>query len=637
MLELRITVRNRSGQEDRRAVAVEIGIPGERPRDAPKPTYAPRRIRLGQILIEAGLITQAQLRQALDEQRKTGERIGQVLRGMGLVSSEGIAAALAQQLGIEFIRLTQTPPDEAVLLHVPEALAKRHQVIPIRVEDRTLTLGMVDPVDLIAIDDLRKLTGMEIEPAVISPDDFQRALAEYPTLDGTLADVIGGIETTEAFGEEEPADKLREVAQEAPVIRLTNLVIVQAVRQGASDIHIEPQERLLRVRYRIDGVLSPAMTPPKHVHAALASRIKIMANVNIAERRVPQDGRIQLKVDGRDITLRVSTMPTTWGEKVVMRILDKEGALVSIERLGLQPEDRLRFERLIAMPHGIILLTGPTGSGKTTSLYSILNRLNRPEVNIITIEDPVEYQVPGIAQVQVNPKAGLTFVGGLRAFLRQDPDIIMVGEIRDEDTARTAIQAALTGHLVLSTLHTNDASGAVTRLVDMGVESFLVASSVIGVVAQRLVRVLCERCKEPYTPSHDLLERLGLTEMPASPTFHRAVGCQFCHGSGYKGRIGLFEVLTVDGTIKDLIAKSATPNQIRDVAVAAGMRTLVRDGLDKVLAGTTSLEEILRVVYVEDRRPARAAASSAPVSDESASVPPPQPEVVERTAVNLES
>jgi type II secretory ATPase GspE/PulE/Tfp pilus assembly ATPase PilB-like protein len=330
-------------------------------------------------------------------------------------------------------------------------------------------------------------------------------------------------------------------------------------------------------------------------------------------------------------------MPTTWGEKVVMRILDKEGALVSIERLGLQPEDRQRFERLIAMPHGIILLTGPTGSGKTTSLYAILSRLNRPEVNIITIEDPVEYQVPGIAQVQVNPKAGLTFVGGLRAFLRQDPDIIMVGEIRDEDTARTAIQAALTGHLVLSTLHTNDASGAVTRLVDMGVEPFLVASSVTGVVAQRLVRVLCERCREPYTPSDDLLARLGLTDLSESPTFYRAAGCQFCHGTGYKGRIGLFEVLMVDGTIKDLIAKSAAPNEIRDIAVAGGMRTLVRDGLDKILTGTTSLEEILRVVYVEDQRPPRAAASSASVSDEPASVAPPEPEVVERLTVSLES
>jgi type II secretion system protein E len=419
--------------------------------------------------------------------------------------------------------------------------------------------------------------------------------------------MIGEIETKGALDEEEPLDKLRAVAQEAPVIRLANLVVLQAVRQSASDIHVEPQERVLRVRYRVDGVLSPVMSPPKHVHAALVSRLKIMAGMNIAERRVPQDGRIPLKVDNRDITLRVSTIPTTWGEKVVMRILDKQGALVGIERLGLQPEDRQRFDRIIGKPHGIILLTGPTGSGKTTSLYAMLNRLNRPEVNIITIEDPVEYPVPGIAQVQVNPKAGLTFAGGLRAFLRQDPDIIMVGEIRDEETGRIAIQAALTGHLVLSTLHTNDAPSAITRLVDMGIEPFLVSSSTIGVIAQRLVRVLCDRCKEPYTPPDELLDRLGLQGMLEPTTFYRAKGCQFCHQTGYRGRIGIFEVMTIDETLRDLIAKNATSVQIREAAIAGGMRMLQEDGLAKVLAGVTSLEEVLRVALVEDRSTRRAA------------------------------
>ncbi len=610
MLELRVTVRNRSGHETRRTVSVDVIPQAERPPQSPRPSYAPKRIRLGQILVEAGLITQAQLRQALDDQRKTGERIGQVIRGMGLASPEGVAAALAQQLDIEFIRLERLTRDETVLLHVPEVMARNYQVIPIRAEGRTLTLGMVDPLDLIAIDYFRKLTGMNIQPAVIIPDDFQRALGEYPTPEGTLAETIGEIQTSEGLGEEEFADQLRAVAQEAPVVRLANLVILQAVRQGASDIHIEPQERLLRIRNRVDGVLGVVMTPPKHVHAALVSRLKIMANMNIAERRAPQDGRIQLKVDYRDITLRVSTVPTTWGEKVVMRILDKEGALVGVEKLGLQPEDRQRFDRIIAKPYGIILLTGPTGSGKTTSLYAILNRLNRPEVNIITIEDPVEYQVPGIAQVQVNPKAGLTFASGLRSFLRQDPDIIMVGEIRDEETGRIAIQAALTGHLVLSTLHTNDAPSAVTRLADMGIEPFLVASATIGVIAQRLVRVLCERCREPYTPSRDLLDRLGLSEMEELPTLYRAKGCDLCHQRGYKGRIGLFEVMEVDEAIRNLIAKNATSAEIKNAALAGGVRMLQQDGLAKVLAGVTSLEEVFRVAFVEEKtvRPARAAA-----------------------------
>ncbi len=607
MPELRISVRNRFGEEVCRTVLVEVIPEAARPPESPRLSYAPRRIRLGQILVEAGLITQEQLRQALDEQRTTGERIGHVIRGMGLASPEGIAAALAQQQDIEFIRINQLTSDEAVLSHVSETLARRYQVIPVRVENRTLVLGMVDPLDLIAIDDLRRLTGMDIEPAIIISDDFQRAIAQYPTLDGTLSDMIGEIETRAGPDDAEPTERLRAVAQEAPVIRLANLVILQAVRQGASDIHVEPQERLLRVRYRVDGVLSGVMTPPKHVHAALVSRLKIMASINIAERRVPQDGRIQLKVDNRDITLRVSTVPTTWGEKVVMRILDKESTLVGVERLGLQPTDRQRFDRIIAKPHGIVLLTGPTGSGKTTSLYAILNRLNKPDVNIITIEDPVEYQVPGISQVQVNPKAGLTFAGGLRSFLRQDPDIIMVGEIRDEETGRIAIQAALTGHLVLSTLHTNDAPSAVTRLVDMGIESFLVASSTIGVIAQRLVRVLCEKCREPYTPARELLDRLGFPYTAEPPTFYRPKGCQFCHQSGYKGRVGIFEVMAVDGALRDLIAKNASSTQIRDVAVTMGMRVLQEDGLAKVAAGVTSLEEVFRVAFVEDKTPRREA------------------------------
>jgi type IV pilus assembly protein PilB len=606
MPEIRVTVRDRLGQAAHRTFTIEVakpGLPG--PVDVRRPGRPRQRIRLGQILIEAGLVTQAQLQQALARQRETGERLGQIILGMGLGSQEGVAAAIAQQLGIPFVRLSETRPDVAVLLRVPEFMARRHQVIPIRQTDRSLLLGMVDPVDILAIDDVRRETGLEIDPAVITADDFQRALSVYPTPVSVVDEAVQDVVPLDEIAEDEAPDRLKELADEAPVVRLANLIIVQAVRQAASDIHVEPMETMVRVRYRVDGSLYNAMTPPVHVKGALVSRLKIMATMNIAERRIPQDGRIQLKVDDRDIDLRVSSIPTTWGEKIVMRILDKRGAFVGIDKLGMAPQALTRFEKMISRPHGILLITGPTGSGKSTSLYAVLNRLNKPEVNITTVEDPVEYQLSGISQVQVNPRAGVTFATALRAFLRQDPDIIMVGEIRDEETARIAAQAALTGHLVLSTLHTNDAAGAVARLTGMGLQPFLVASSLIGVVAQRLIKVLCERCKEAYTPPEDLLRRLGLPSSPA-PTFYKATGCAQCGQSGYKGRIGIFEVMPLDGRIKDLITRDATADEIRAAAVAAGMRTLSQDALDRVVAGVTSLEEARRVVFTIEQPGRRA-------------------------------
>jgi type IV pilus assembly protein PilB len=565
--------------------------------EQPRVGQTRRRILMGQILVESGLITELQLQHALEQQKQTGERLGRVILAMGLASQDDIAAAVARQLGVDFVNLSDIILDEAILLRVPEHLARRHHVIPISVENGAMGLGMEDPLDIVAADDLGKLTRLAIKPAVSTPDAFPRPLSPYPVaLDAAIAE----IKPMEALDEETAAERLKAVAEEAPVVRLANMMILQAIRQAASDIHFEPQEYRVRVRYRIDGTLYSVMTPPKHIQGALISRLKIMSNMNIAERRLPQDGRIELKVDNREIDLRVSTIPTVWGEKVVMRILDKSGAFVGIEKLGLLPEDHQRFERIISKPYGIILLTGPTGSGKTTSLYAILNRLNRVDVNITTIEDPVEYQLPGIAQVQINPKAGLTFANGLRSFLRQDPDIIMVGEIRDEETARIAIHAALTGHLVLSTLHTNDAAGAVTRLVDMGIEPFLVSSSVSGVIAQRLVRILCQRCKQPYTPTEEVLRRIGLDLFVAPPTLYKAVGCEFCNDIGYKGRLGIFEIMPVDEAIKTLVVKHATSSQIKDVAMAAGMRMLQQDGLAKELNGTTSLEEVLRVVFVEE-------------------------------------
>ncbi len=566
-----------------------------------------RRRRLGEILVEAGVITLEQLAEALAEQKRGGRHrgLGQVLVDMGLATERGIGEALALQLGLPHLDLREALPDEEAMLLLPEHLARRFQVIPVKVDGDTLTVGMVDPLDVLAVDDIHRRTGRVIQPAVITHEDFQRALNQYPALDESVETVITEIKAkarSEELGLEMGVDQLRALVDEAPVVRLVNMIIVQAIRRRASDIHIEPQEYRMRVRYRIDGALYNVMTPARDIQAAVVSRIKIMAEIDIAERRVPQDGRIAYRLEGREYDLRVSTVPTVFGEKVVMRILDKSATIVGLERIGILPADLLRFEAMIGKPHGIILLTGPTGSGKSTTLYSMLSRLNSTESNIITVEDPVEYQLAGINQVQVNPKAGLTFANGLRSFLRQDPDIIMVGEIRDEETARITIHAALTGHLVLSTLHTNDAPGAVARLVDMGIEPFLVASSMVGVVAQRLVRVLCDRCKQAFAPSTELLDRFGAiaATQRGTMTFYRPQGCDHCDNIGYRGRTGLFEIMLIDDTVRELVTKHASVAEIRQATTRAGMRTLAQDGFAKVLLGITSAEEVLRAVYVED-------------------------------------
>jgi type IV pilus assembly protein PilB len=563
-------------------------------------TTSRRKKLLGEVLVEAGLITAAQLGEAMELQKQSKERLGRVLIGMGVGTEKDIASAIARQLGLEFVDLDDVVPDEQALLMLPEHLARRYQLIPLGDVNGKLRLGMVDPLDVVALDDVRRQVRLDVEPVVISHDGFLRILNQYPALDEGVKAMISEIKTDSA--DDMGLDSLRKLVDEAPVVRLVNVIILQAVRQRASDIHIEPQEARVRVRYRIDGALYNVMTPPRHIHAAIISRIKIMADMDIAERRLPQDGRIQLKVEHREIDLRVSTIPTVFGEKIVLRILDKGQTVVGVEKIGLLADNRLRFESMLTKPHGIILLTGPTGSGKTTTLYTILNKLNSTESNIITVEDPVEYQLAGINQVQVNPKAGLTFANGLRSFLRQDPDIIMVGEIRDEETARIAIHAALTGHLVLSTLHTNDAPGAVTRLVDMGIEPFLAASSLIGVIAQRLIRVLCEKCKQTYVPPVEVLQRLGASMLAADGQvpIYRPVGCEFCNKIGYKGRLGIFEIMIVDDVIRDLITKRATITEIKAQAIKAGMWTLAEDGLEKVILGVTSPEEILDVVFVND-------------------------------------
>ena len=556
--------------------------------------YSGKKGRLGEILIARGQITPEQLEEALELQKQSGELIGQILIKLGYVTENEVLHALGEQLGLPVVTITDQSVDPVALGQVPSEFAMRHQLIPLRSEDHTITVAMANPLDVQPLDDLRLVTGCEIKPAIASPSEIKRAIEQF-----YMEKMIQDISEQEAdiTAEEAPdiAD-LQRMATEALVIQLVNLIIHQAVQERASDIHIEPFERELRVRYRIDGVLREVQAPPKRLHPAIVSRIKILADMNIAERRLPQDGRIQLRVSGRRIDIRVSTIPTLYGESVVMRILDKSMGLLTLEELGMQDQALEQFRRLISVPHGMILVTGPTGSGKSTSLYAALMEIYSVEKKIITIEDPVEYQLPGVNQIQVRPNIGLTFASGLRHIVRQDPDVIMVGEIRDPETADIAINAALTGHLVFSTLHTNDAAGAITRLLDMGVEPYLVASTLIGSIAQRLVRRICPKCKTPTTVRPEYLRQIGLTpEDLNGRTLYAGAGCEECGRTGYKGRIGVFEMLTVDDEIRRMIVERASATVIKQYAVSKGMTTLLGDGREKVLEGISTVDEVLRV------------------------------------------
>jgi len=563
----------------------------------PAPQAAARRRHLGELLLADALITPDQLSRAMEIHRATGERLGRVLLDMGAVDPEHVARALSRQLGVEFVRLTAGPLPEDLLRLVPATVASRLQAIPIARDEGVLTVAMVDPLDVVAVDDIRRLTGLEVRIAVTTVADFQHALNQYPALDQE-AEILRDLPRPAAVSEEVSLEQLRRMAEEQPIIRLVNRLIEEAVRKRASDIHVEPQDRSIRVRYRIDGVLKVQHTLPEHIHANVISRVKIMASMDIAERRQPQDGSFQTRVDGRAIDVRVSTIPSFYGEKAVLRLLDKSAPIYDLDKLGLSPRNITRLRQVIHRPQGIFLLTGPTGSGKTTTLYAILNELNSEAVNIVTIEDPVEYQIGGVTQVQVNPRAGVTFASALRHFLRQDPDIIMVGEVRDHETARIAVQAALTGHLVLSTLHTNDAPGAITRLLDMGIEPYLVSSALEGVAAQRLVRVLCPKCKQPDPYSREeLLARYG--EGAPEGTYFTHKGCEFCNYTGYRGRVAIFEIALIDDDLRHLIVNRAPHHAVKETAVGAGMTTLLDDGLEKAADGITSLAEVWRVVHVE--------------------------------------
>jgi type IV pilus assembly protein PilB len=552
--------------------------------------------QLGDILLEGGLLTSDQLEQAVSEQQRLGKSLGRVLVELGMVTESQLVASLAQQIGLQFVDLTEYPIDPSAAALVPDAVSRRHNAIAIGYdEERRLVVAMADPANVFAVDDFRSITGMEVKPVVATKADVIQAINRVHRMDTDIEDLAGTIDVAD---EPDELSKVKEIVDDAPIVKFVNLLITQAIQDRASDIHIEPAERDLRVRFRIDGVLHEIMRSPKTIQAGVISRLKIMADINIAERRIPQDGRLSVNANGKKIDLRVATLPTVWGEKVVMRILDNSTAMLKLADLGFMPDNFARYQESFTKPYGMILVTGPTGSGKSTTLYATLNIVNTVDRNTITVEDPVEYRLPGINQVQVNNKAGLTFAAALRSILRSDPDIVLIGEIRDHETAQIAIEAALTGHLVLATLHTNDAPSAINRLIEMGIEPFLVGSALDCVLAQRLARRLCPKCKEAYQPTEESLihARFPWTPGEPIPTLYRPVGCSACSKTGYKGRMALHEVMTVSEDVERLAVERHSADEIGKVARAQGMTTLRHDGMSKVLLGHTSLEEILRVV-----------------------------------------
>jgi len=553
--------------------------------------------QLGQILLEQGLLSEEQLAVALEEHRNTPKSLGRVLIDMGYIRERDLVRALAEQVGLEFVDLTDHRIDPVVASLLPEALCRRYRAIPIGEEDGKLLVAMSDPANVYALDDIRTMTGYDVQPVVATANDVEQTIAKFSGM-GEQVEALAS-EAAESFGEEESdLAGIEAAVEEAPIVKLVTAIMTQAVGDRASDVHIEPTEKDVRVRFRVDGVLHEVMHSPKSIQGGLISRLKVMADLNIAEKRVPQDGRVSMRVSGKNLDLRLATLPTVYGEKIVIRILDKSNALLKLSDLGFHEEAFRKYEVSYRRPYGAILATGPTGSGKSTTLYATLNIVNEISKHIITVEDPVEYRLAGVNQIQVNPKAGLTFASALRSILRADPDIILIGEIRDRETAMIAVEAALTGHLVLSTLHTNDAPSAITRLTEMEVETFLVASAIDCVVAQRLARKLCEKCKEAYVPDRGELIEAGFLESQLDEIheLYRAVGCGSCSNTGYRGRTGLYEVMPMSEEIERLTVDRASSETIRTVALEQGMMELRMDGLLKAAKGFTSIEEIARVV-----------------------------------------
>jgi type IV pilus assembly protein PilB len=550
--------------------------------------------QLADILLDQALVSTDDLAAAQVEQQRAGRSLGRILVDSGVLTEGQLVAALAEQIGMPFVDLSEFQVDSAALLTVPAAVCRRYNALPIAFDGGRLIVAMADPANVFALDDMRSHSGRETRPVIATKTDVVAAINRFYRAESDLDDLSAAIDAEE----DSDLESMKEAVEDAPIVRFVNLLITQAIQDRASDIHLEPTEHDLRVRFRIDGVLHEIMHSPKNIQGGVVSRLKIMADINIAERRIPQDGRLSVMVQDRKVDLRVATLPTVWGEKVVMRVLDNSTAMLKLSDLGFLGTNYETYSRSFTKPYGMILVTGPTGSGKSTTLYATLNIVSKPQINVITVEDPVEYRIPGINQVQVNNKAGLTFAAALRSILRSDPDVVLIGEIRDHETALIAVEAALTGHLVLSTLHTNDAPSAITRLVEMGIEPFLVSSALDCVLAQRLARRLCERCREAYQPEVQTLlaARFPWADGQPLPTLYRPVGCSACSKTGYRGRLALHEVMPVSGTIERLAVEGAPSVRITEAALADGMSTLREDGMAKVASGVTSLEEILRVV-----------------------------------------
>ena len=555
-------------------------------------------MRLGEILIARGKLDAAGVERALRLQQDTGERLGTLLVTLGLCAQRDVCEALATQLQLPLLDAAGYPEFPILEERISPRFLREARALPVREDEQELALAMADPTDEYTIGAFRMVTGRDVRPLVAIPSELDAALERlYGAGRTAVGQIVGDVEQRDELAFDADVQHLKDLASEAPVIRLVSLIITNALEARASDIHIEPFENRLIVRYRIDGVLHEVESPPRRFSAAVISRIKIMANLDIAERRLPQDGRIRLRVQGKEIDLRVSTVPTMHGESVVLRILDKGGVALDFKRLGFEEDTLARFLEILMQPHGILLVTGPTGSGKTTTLYTALERLNQPDVKILTVEDPVEYQMPGINQIQVKPQINLTFANALRSIVRQDPDVIMIGEIRDLETAEIAVQSALTGHLVLSTVHTNDAPSTVNRLLDMGVDDYLLTSTVIGILAQRLVRTLCESCKEAHVALPEIVEQMGLARFSSEKeiTLYRPKGCPQCAQTGYSGRVSIMEMLPMTDPLRSLVMKHATATDLKAEAIRERMLTMYEDGMRKAVRGITTFEEVLRV------------------------------------------
>lgn len=557
--------------------------------------YSSRK-RLGEVLLEAECVTEEQIEKALQIQKETGDKLGEILVKEGFVNEEQILKVIESQFGIQYIDITKVYVDAEAVRMIPEELCRKHAVVPVEVANGEITLAMKDPLNYYAIEDVKLTVALPIKPIISSEQAIFATIEKYfgkQTAEKAVQEFEKEYESTEV---KEETDEASKEIDNAPIVKYVNSIIENSIRNNASDIHIEPEDDGIRVRIRVDGILTEIMKSPLNMLNAIITRIKVMADMNVAEKRIPQDGRIAFKIENRNIDLRVSTIPTIFGEKTVMRVLDKTNFLLSKKNLGLSPYNLEIFDRLVEKPYGIILVTGPTGSGKTSTLYTILSEVNDIKKNIITLEDPVEYNLKGINQIQLNSKAGLTFAAGLRSILRQDPDIVMVGEIRDSETAEIAIRAALTGHLVLSTLHTNDAPGVISRLTDMGIEPFLVSSSLIGIIAQRLVRKICQHCKKVHTPDERDLALLGL-EIEEGKSIYKGAGCRLCGNSGYKGRTAIFEIMEITKDLRILIDQRTPTELLRDQAVKEGMVTLRESCKQLILEGVTTIDEMIRITY----------------------------------------